>query len=210
MTRALLLSFAMLLGLMLTGVSAVAQDTAKPEPAKVGEPAPQFTLTDVVEGKEMSLADFKDQIVVVFWQSTTCPWNAMNENRGYERILKPFAKEWSERGVKFLAINSNKTESVESIKQHAQQAGLPYPILKDPGNKVADQYGAKTTPHFFVISKDDQTLLYKGGFEQVPVSPADCGHMDKKYLEPVLEAALAGETVPYTETPSKGCTIKRE
>ena len=77
-----------------------------------------------------------------------------------------------------------------------------------PGAKVADQFGAQTTPHVFVINKEG-VLVYRGGIEQAPGRPSDCGQMQEQYLEPVLVALTEGKPLPYTETKSKGCGIKR-
>lgn len=194
---------AIALSLLLTG-SARAQDAA------VGEPAPQFQLTDVLTGEVVSLSDYSDKTVILVWQSITCPWNVNREDGGYERVIYPLAEQWAEQDVVILAINSNQSESVEEVASYATEQQTPYPILKDPGNIIADAYGAQTTPHFFVISAgDEQTLVYQGGFESVPSSPEQCGQSDEPYLGPVVQALLAGEELPYTETLSKGCTIKR-
>jgi peroxiredoxin len=176
--------------------------------AKVGEPAPDWELTNVSDGSTVKLSDI-DGIVVMVWQSKDCPWDKMVATRGYQRVLTPLATQYAEKGVTFVAINSNKTETAEQLASYHKEAGMSYPILKDPGNKVADLYGARTTPHIFIRDAAG-TLIYKGGIEQVPTSPEKCGEMDEQYLVPVLNAALAGETLPYTETVSKGCTLKRE
>ena len=178
--------------------------------AEIGQPAPQFTLTDVATGQEHTLADFKDKIVVLTYHSINCPWYKMREGGGYDRVLNPLAADWADQNVVVLAINSNKDESTDEIASYVTEHSINYPVLKDPGAKVADAYGAQTTPHFYVIdNNDEQTLLYKGGFEQVPGSPDQCGEMSEAYLVPVVNAALAGQTPPQTETKSKGCTIKR-
>lgn len=178
------------------------------EAAKVGEPAPDFTLQSVTDGKEYKLSEVEG-IVVLVWQSKDCPWDKMRADGGYQRVLSPLAAEYQGKGVTFLAINSNKTETAEQLSSYHQSAGMTYPILKDPGNKVADAYGAKTTPHIFIRDAAGK-LIYKGGIEKAPTSPDKCGQMDEQYLVPVLNAALAGEALPVTETVSKGCSIKRE
>ena len=150
-------------------------DLSAKEMAKIGEPAPSFALTDVVTGETVSLADYKDKLVVVTWQSINCPWDKMRPGGGYQRVLSPLADEWAGKDVQFIAINSNKTESIEQVKAYVQKHNVPYPTLKDPGNVIADAYMAKTTPHFYVISKGDQKLIYQGGFEKVPTSPEKCG-----------------------------------
>lgn len=177
--------------------------------ARVGEAAPPISLRDVATGETRSLADYRgEKIVVVTFQSVDCPWNRMRPGAGYERVLAPMAQKYAGRGVQFLAINSNDSESVETIKAYQAEHSLPYPILKDPGHRVADAYGAKTTPHFFVIDRQG-VLRYMGGFEQSPPNPDKCGEMDKAYLAPVLDALLAGEEPPVTQTKSIGCAIER-
>lgn len=178
--------------------------------AELDQTAPGFKLKDIVTGESISLADYKDKVVVLVWQSIHCPWDKARPEGGYQRVLTPLAQELEARGVQFIGINSNHDESIEQVKSYLEGAKVPYPVLKDPENKLADQYGAQTTPHFFVISKGEQKLLYKGGFEQVPTSPARCGQMDEAYLLPVLEAVLDGKPLPYTQTQPKGCTVKRK
>ncbi|QDU70822.1 redoxin domain-containing protein [Mucisphaera calidilacus] len=174
----------------------------------VGKAAPQFELKDVSTGEMVSLYDHQDQIVVVVFQSINCPWDRMREDGGYQRYLSPLAEKYAEKNVTFIAINSNKTESADQVASYHSQHNMPYPILKDPENKVADKYGARTTPHIYVIDGDGM-LRYMGGIEKAPLSPEQCGEMDENYLVPVLNALIAGEEVPYTKTRSKGCSIKR-
>ena len=69
-------------------------------------------------------------------------------------------------------------------------------------------FGATTTPHIFVIDEEG-TLVYRGGIEKAPSSPSQCGQMKQQYLEPVLTALVADQPLPYTDTKSKGCSIKR-
>jgi peroxiredoxin len=177
--------------------------------AKVGEKAPDFELTDVVTGEAVRLSDFRgEKIVVVTFQSMTCPWDSLHADRGYQPILSKLAEEKAEHNVQFLAINSNVTESVEQLASHVQSYPIPYPVLKDPGNQVADIYGGRTTPHFYVIDKEG-VLRYNGGFEKAPGSPAQVGQMDEQYLVPVLQALIAGEEPPVTNTVPRGCSIKR-
>ena len=176
---------------------------------RIGEPAPDFTLKDVRTGDDVKLSDFKgDKIVVVTFQSTKCPWNYMRPEAGYERVLYPLSQAYAAKDVVFLAINSNASESAESLKAYAEEHETPYPILKDPGNEVADAYGGKTTPHFFLIDKQG-ILRYQGGYEQSPTNPQKCGQMDEQYLVPAIEAVLAGAEPAQTVTKSKGCTIER-
>ncbi|WP_428386362.1 redoxin domain-containing protein [Mucisphaera sp.] len=174
----------------------------------IGKAAPQFDLKDVVTGETVSLYDHQDKIVVVIFQSIHCPWDRMRENGGYQRYLSPLAEKYADHNVQFVAINSNSNETVEQVASYATEHNIPYPILKDPGNKIADRYGARTTPHTYVIDENG-ILRYMGGLEKAPLTPEDCGKMDDNYIVPVLDAIIAGEEPPFTQTRSKGCSIKR-
>lgn len=177
--------------------------------AELGKPAPDFELKTVNGDKTVKLSDFKgEKVVVITFQSIECPWNWYREGAGYEAVLYPLAKEYEAKGVQFISINSNATESIEAISSYIEKSQTPYPIVKDPGNKVADLYEGKTTPHFFIVDKEG-ILRYRGGFEKAPRSPETCGKSDEQYLVPAIEAVLNGSEVAKNDTTPKGCTIKR-
>ena len=200
---------AMVASLALVFAAAPSMAAERVDPT-LGDPAPQFSLTDVVTGQTVSLADYQGKVVVVTFQSINCPWDRMRDSGGYQRYLSPLSQQYADQNVVFLAINANKNETAEDVGSYAQQHEIPYPILKDDNNVIADAYNAKTTPHTYVIAADEQqTLVYMGGIEQVPTSPEVCGEMEENYLVPVLNAVLAGQELPYTKTTSKGCSIKR-
>jgi peroxiredoxin len=193
--------------LMLAAAPTLAGERVDPV---IGDPAPQFSLDDVVTGQTVNLSEFQGKVVVVAFQSVNCPWDRMRDSGGYQRYLSPLSQQYADQDVVFLAINANKNEAVEELRSYHEQHELPYPILKDTDNVIADAYNAKVTPHVYVIAADEQqTLVYMGGIEQVPTSPEVCGQMDENYLEPVLNAVLAGEELPHTKTTPKGCGIKR-
>lgn len=206
MTR-MLKSIVASLALMLAAAPALAGERVDPT---LGEPAPQFSLDDVVTGQTVNLSEFQGKVVVIAFQSVNCPWDKMRDSGGYQRYLSPLSQQYTDQDVVFLAINSNKNETVEEVGSYHEQHSLPYPILKDPNNVIADAYNAKTTPHVYVIAADEQqTLVYMGGIEQVPTSPEVCGQMEENYIVPVLTAVLAGDDLPFTKTTPKGCGIKR-
>ncbi|MEX0744424.1 MAG: redoxin domain-containing protein [Phycisphaeraceae bacterium] len=178
--------------------------------AKIGEPAPQFELTDL-EGETHSLSDYEGQIVVLHWQGIECPWEIDRYGPIISDISRDFQSHQNDEGeqrVVFLDINSNHTEPIEAMKAYAAQWDIPYPVLKDEGNKVADLYGARTSPHIFIID-EQQVLRYKGHPETVPGTFAEVGKGADQYLVNSLNALLAGEELAVTDTPSKGCSVKR-
>lgn len=179
-----------------------------PKAPEIGKAAPAFELQDL-EGNTHRLSDYKGKVVVLHFQSMTCPWE-----KAYQPHLNKIAEKYASTeqdgetvDVVFLGINANHNESVEQLKGYHSEKQMPYPILKDEGNKVADQYAAKTTPHMYVIDQDG-VLRYMGGVEQVPVSVSDVMQMEQ-YLEPVIHAVVSGSEPPVTRTQSKGCGIKR-
>lgn len=180
---------------------------------KIGELAPAFELTDL-EGETHRLEDFRGEIVVLHFQSCRCPWDVAYQPMLNELAAKfgPIEKdgETIER-VHFLAVNANRNEDSELIDEYAtdEDGGIGYPVLKDEGNKVADLYRAMTTPHIFIIDAEG-VLRYKGGVEKAPRRVSKVGKSEEQYLEPALEALLAGSEPPFTETIEKGCSIKRE
>lgn len=177
--------------------------------AALNQPAPDFKLKDVQTGEAWTLSENTDgKITVLVFQSINCPWDRMRKDGGYQRYLTPLADEYADEDVQFIAINSNVTESDADVKAYADKHDIGYPILRDEENKVADMYNAKTTPHIFIINESGE-LVYQGGVEKAPSAPSQCGQMDEKYLEPVLEAMINDKPLPYTDTRSKGCGIKR-
>lgn len=192
-----------LLALMAVLVQPVRADMHNPE---IGKPAPAFELQGS-DGKTHTLESFKGKIVVIQFQSTRCPWE-----RAYQPILNELAKKYAsgdDAKVVFLGINSNKAETMEEIKATVEKEAIPYVILKDPGNKVADAYAAKFTPHMYIVHADGN-LVYNGGIEKAPSSPSGAGKSEEQYLAPALDALLAGNAIAQAETKAIGCTIKRE
>ena len=180
----------------------------------VGQPAPKFELKDT-QGKLHRLTDYAGKVVVIHFQSCNCPWD-----KAYQPILNDIAGQFASdpsAGVNagpqivFLAINSNRTEFIEQITAYHAGGAVAYPVLKDNANRVADDYGAMTTPHIFVVNADEtQSLAYIGGIEKAPISPQECGNSQEQYLVPVLTALKKGQNPPVTETQAIGCSIKRE
>lgn len=186
-----------LLFLLLT--AALAAPVLADGPA-IGSPAPAFDLK-TLDGKPFSLADAEknNSYVVLMFIATQCPYsNAYNDR------MRDMAAAYAKKGVLFVGINSNKTESIEETAAHARQHGFAFPVLKDPGNKVADLYGASHTPEIYVVGKDGK-LLYHGRIDD----STDTAKVTSHDLSNALDALLAGQPVARAETKAFGCSIKR-
>lgn len=185
---------AMAAAVLLTGAAAGASE--------IGKPAPDFTLTDTA-GKTHSLADYKGKILVIHYQAIECPWDI-----AYQPHLNKMAEKYKDKNVVFLGINSNRTEPMKQLQEDVARKEIPYPVTKDPGSKVADAYGARTTPHMFIVDENG-ILRYKGGVETLPGSPDDVGQGKEQYVVLALDALTKGQQPEKAETRSKGCAIKR-
>src|SRR5262245_27220553 len=119
--------------------------------ARAGEPGrPTFDLPDVRTGKPVALADFMDnKAIVVLFIGTACP-----VNNAYMPTLSRLAKDYQARGVKFVAINSDRLDTSEEVAAHARKHELPFPVLKDERNRAADLFDAKRIPEAFVLDGD--------------------------------------------------------
>ena len=175
--------------------------------AVVGESAPGFTLVDL-EGNEHTLSSYTEdgKIVVLEWFSPTCPF-VKKHHETFSTMTDTYAA-FEGKDVVWLAVNSgnekSKTSGVEINTKAAEAWEIPYPILLDTEGAVGKAYGAKTTPHMYVIGADG-VLAYAGAIDDNP-SPRKQG--ETNYVADAVNALLAGETVKVAETKSYGCGVK--
>lgn len=163
------------------------------------EKVDDFTLTDY-NGKQHRLSDYKDaKAVVLIFVSTQCPVsNAYNE-----RMAK-LHEDFKERGVAFLGINANVAEDVSNIKKHAAENKLPFVILKDKDNLIADKLEASVTPEVYIVNAKHE-VLYHGRIDDSRNAEKVTSQDTRKALEEIL----AGKEVSEARTKAFGCSIKR-
>lgn len=171
--------------------------------AAVGSPAPAFTLQDQ-NGRSHSLADFSGKIVVLEWFNNECPYVVKHYKGGH---MNEVAKKYSDKGVVWLAINTTKGKSNEDNKKIAGDWKIDRPILNDASGEVGHQYGAKTTPHMYIINKDGN-LAYIGAIDSNSSSNTDDISSSTNYVVKALDELLAGKTVSTSETKPYGCSVK--
>jgi peroxiredoxin len=179
---------------------------AKSGEAKIGEKAPEFTLTDV-NGKTFTLADATKagKIVVLEWFNPECPAVKMHHEKN--PTFKNLAAEFAGKDVVMVAINSggegkqgaDKDENIQAAKDY----GMAYPILMDSTGEIGKKYGAKTTPHMFVIDKNG-VLAYAGAIDNAKGTKVG----DINYVSQAVNELLAGQTVTTAETKAYGCAVK--
>ena len=175
----------------------------------VGKPAPDFTLNDV-SGKPVKLSDFKGKYVVLEWVNPECPYVQKHYNSGN---LPALQKEYGEKNVTWLAINSSNPRAgdyktpAQMQTWMKQKSGAPGATLMDESGKVGRAYGARTTPHMYIIDPKGQTI-YAGAIDDRPTAnPADVKSA-KNFVRAAMGEALSGKPVSAASTTPYGCTVK--
>lgn len=177
--------------------------------ATPGQPAPAFRGVDVA-GKAVSLADFRGKTVVLEWNNPNCPFVQKHYTSGNMQSLQ---KKNTAAGVVWLAINST-IESHSDYMTPAQlatwfgeQKAAPTAILMDPKGEIGRAYGAKVTPHMYVIDPKG-TLVYAGAIDDKrSANPADI-KTSTNHVASALGELAAGKAVTTAATSAYGCTIK--
>lgn len=176
--------------------------------AELNNPAPDFVLKDVY-GKEHKLSDQKGKVVVLEWTCCECPF-VIRHQKKQKTMQKTFAK-FKDKDVVWFAIDSTKPDykgehSNERIKKWIEDKDvkLPYPVLRDADGKVGHMYGAKSTPHMFVIDKKG-VLIYHGAIDD---DPSQDKENPVNFVEAAVTSALEGSTVQVAHHPQYGCSVK--
>ncbi|MEX0818698.1 MAG: redoxin domain-containing protein [Pirellulaceae bacterium] len=187
------------LGLLASCVAAA----ERPTPGMIAETAPQFSLGDY-RGKTWRLEDFHDsQVLVVAFLGTECPLVKL-----YSQRLQEMSTEFTARGAAFVGINPNQQDSLTELAHFAKTHEIKFPLLKDPGNRVADQFGATRTPEVFVFDRSRQ-LRYHGRIDDQFTYGIQRPKVEHAYLREAIESLLANKSVAITETETIGCLIGR-
>lgn len=174
-----------------------------------GEAAPEFTLTDT-HGNEHSLSDFKGKNVVLEWINPDCPFVKKYYKNGDMQGLQ---SSYGGQDVVWLSIASSAPgkqghyEPAVWNELTKQKGASPTAVLLDPSGKVGKLYGAKTTPHMYVIDAKG-VLVYQGAIDSTPsANPADIAKSEI-YVQSVLDAIIEGKEAPVSSVKSYGCSVK--
>lgn len=206
--RKMLMALGLSAGLFaVTGMSAWAVQEGKESPAKgkpaaakIGEKAPAFTGKDL-KGKDHKLADYTGKIVVLEWVNPDCPvCRGAHQDGRIKRMLDEFK---AMDGVVFLAVNSTHYMTAEQNEQALQNYKIEYPVLLDNDGTIGKAYGARTTPHVFVIDGEG-VLRYQGAIDDG--GPGKAGTTN--YAVSAVKQIKAGETVSPDHVKSYGCSVK--
>jgi peroxiredoxin len=177
--------------------------------AAVGQPAPAFTAVDTA-GRTVSLADFKGRHVVLEWVNPGCPY----VRRHYDSAsMQATQKDATAKGVVWLAVNSTAEDAGDYLKpaalaqwMQAQQAAATATLM-DADGRVGRAYGARTTPHMYVIDPAG-TLIYAGAIDDRPRASLAETPQASNHVRAALAESLAGKAVSTPSTQPYGCSVK--
>ncbi len=172
----------------------------------LGVSAPDFSLTDVVSGTQISLSSFTDQsALLVMFISVHCPFVKHVQSQ-----LAQIGKDYAAKGLAIVAISPNDIEKYpddapEHLQALAHSEGFNFPACPDPTQAVAKAYTAACTPDFFLFDRD-RHLAYRGQLDDS--RPSNGKPVTGQDLRVAIESLLAGKNVDVNQRPSIGCNIK--
>lgn len=169
-------------------------------PLKVGDPAPDFTAVDE-NGVQHALAEYKGRAVVLEWTNSECPFVERHYESG---AMKKLAAALGAKDVVWLAVNSTWTNTPADTREWKRAQGFDYATLQDADGTLGHMYGAKTTPHMFVIDASG-VLRYRGAIDD---DPAGRKPEPKNYVDAAVRALLASGSPDPAETQAYGCSVK--
>ena len=177
--------------------------------AKVGSAAPDFSATDS-QGATQKLTQYKGKYVVLEWHNAGCPYVKKHYDSDNMQKLQ---RAWTAKGVAWLTVISSapgKEGFADASGARADVAlhkAAPTATLLDPTGALGKMYGAKTTPHMFIIDPQGK-LIYNGAIDDKPDADSASISGAKNYVSQALQEAMAGRPVSEASTTPYGCGVK--
>ena len=193
----------------LLAVSIAALVSAAHAAVAPGQAAPEFSLVDI-NGKVQKLADYRGKYVVLEWFNSECPFVQKHYESGNMQALQA---RYTQKGVVWLGINStsprhsNFRDPVRSQAILKEWKSAPTAFVLDPDGKVGKQYGARTTPHMYVIDPKGM-LVYVGGIDDKPSTSQRDVATAKNLVAAALDESLSGKPVGTPSAMPYGCSVK--
>lgn len=176
---------------------------------EIGKPAPEFHVKDIY-GHEQSLGEYKGKIIVLEWTNPGCPFVHKHYDSGNMQQVQKYAVS---KDVVWLSINSSAEGkeghlNVEGAKDSlAKNKSLTFSYILDAEGTLGHLYGAKTTPHMFVVDKEGN-LAYEGAIDDKPTPSADDIAGAKNYVKAAIDELSEGKKVETPQTRAYGCGVK--
>jgi len=175
----------------------------------LGKQAPQFIGIDS-NGHRLKLSDYKGKIVVLEWTNHGCPYVARHYETGN---MQQQQKKATADGIVWLSIISSAPGTQGHVDGKAaneltkSRNAAPTRVILDPSGEIGKAYGARTTPHMYIISAEG-TLVYKGGIDDNPTSYGDIEKNTKHYVLDALGELKAGKKITKSSSQPYGCSVK--
>jgi peroxiredoxin len=195
--------------LAISWLAGAAPHAAAVEAPRVGSMAPDFVGTDS-NGKSIALKDLRGRIVVLEWSNNQCPFVGKHYRSGNMQALQ---KESTQKGIVWLTVLSSapgeqgNVSAAEANELTRSRGAAPTAVILDPSGIIGRSYGARTTPHMFVIDKTG-TLVYMGGIDDKPTTDVADIATAKNYVRLALTAVISGTPVRDPITRPYGCSVK--
>lgn len=176
---------------------------------QAGESAPNFTATDS-NGHQQSLAQYKGKFVVLEWHNQGCPFTKKHYDSGNMQKLQKY---WTSKGVVWFTVISSApgqqgyVTAAEENDYVRRIGASPTAVLLDPSGELGHLYGAKTTPHMFVINPQGQ-VIYDGAIDNKPTTEQSDISGATNYVTAALEESMAGKPVAVAASRPYGCSVK--
>lgn len=216
MKKKLLTGIALTLGIVAAFAFTTIENEDK-ESLKVGAKAPlaDYTMIDV-SGEDYDLKSIvKDNGLLVVFSCNTCPFVVGSERmgEGWQTRYNDLKAECDAHGIGMVLVNSNEAkrsggktdDTMEAMKAHAKENGYKSLYVLDKNHKLADAFGARTTPHVFLFD-GDLKLVYKGAIDD---NNESADKAKEHWLKDAINALAEGESIDPAETRNVGCSIKR-
>jgi len=177
--------------------------------AQVGQPAPEFTAKDT-QGNGLSLSQYRGKTVVLEWTNADCPYTRKHYSSGNMQAIQALARK---SGVVWLTVISSAPGKQGYVDGPAADAltqsrgAAPTAVLLDPSGTLGRLYGAKTTPHMFVVDKNG-VLQYMGGIDSIATADVSDIANAEPYLQEAMLAVAQGSPVAHAVTRPYGCSVK--
>ncbi|WP_371133251.1 thioredoxin family protein [Hydrogenophaga sp.] len=176
--------------------------------ASVNQSAPDFTLSDTA-GKPVKLSQFKGKLVVLEWNNPGCPF----VRKHYQGNMQALQKDFTNQGVVWLAINSTEEASGDHLspaqlaRWMTEKGASPSATLMDEDGNVGKAYGARVTPHMFIVNTQG-LLAYAGAIDSIPTARVADIEKATNHVRQGLTELLAGQPVSVATSQAYGCSVK--
>jgi hypothetical protein len=176
---------------------------------QIGQPAPEFTVKDT-KGSSLSLSQYRGKTVVLEWTNAECPYTRKHYTSGNMQGIQTLAQK---DGVIWLTVISSAPGKQGYVDGPAADAltrsrgAVPTAVLLDPSGTVGRLYGAKTTPHMYVIDKNG-ALQYMGGIDSIATADVSDIAKAEPYLREAMLDVVQGRPVAHAVTKPYGCSVK--